>query len=389
MKPSTSGSLYFFADRLPPDIGGMETHAGHFIRHFGSDPHYRLASTFTSAADADVIAAIQHIASTSGRHLSPSSSGPPLTPCPAAPIFFFNSGRWIEHLGTIRRKLPNATLFQRTGGNDVIKADLAAMNQSLATRQQIWAHAINSHLDTIVANSKFTVERLKAIGVREDRILCVPGGVDAAACHAASLDRERLRRLFFGKHAKVPCILCASRLVPFKGVDTAIDAFGLAAHRRELALFIAGSGPLQKELLAHARQSGFATNITFMGPLTHEQCLRVTAAADAVLCLSRDWPRTVPGGTYIHTETMGRVACEALATGTPAIASRVGGLPEILGAHSPYLVPPNEPLAAADSLLHAINSGRLAAEAVESASTRFSWQQVFSQYKDAWNQHAA
>jgi len=63
------------------------------------------------------------------------------------------------------------------------------------------------------------------------------------------------------------------------------------------------------------------------------------------------------GSSYIHTETMGRCLCEASASGLPIVASRVGGVPEIVqDAETGFLVPERDYITAANRLVELIHN---------------------------------
>ena len=126
-----------------------------------------------------------------------------------------------------------------------------------------------------------------------------------------------------------PRLLCVGRLIPIKSHDTLLRAF--AAARAEvpgLTLDLAGTGPLEGELRGLAGEG-----VRFLGHVAPPQPLIEQAAIVVVPSLG---------------EGFGMVALEAMERGRPVIASRVGGLPEIVG-DTGLLVPPGEvePLRAA------------------------------------------
>jgi glycosyltransferase involved in cell wall biosynthesis len=106
------------------------------------------------------------------------------------------------------------------------------------------------------------------------------------------------------------------RLEPVKGHGYLLEAFGtLAARFPELYLALVGEGELLPELRSHARRLGLAHRILFLG-----------------------WRDDVPA--LLHTfdlfvlpslnEGMGRALVEAMAAGLPIVASRAGGIHEVL-----------------------------------------------------------
>jgi glycosyltransferase involved in cell wall biosynthesis len=128
--------------------------------------------------------------------------------------------------------------------------------------------------------------------------------------------RDELRRKF---GLERPALVFAGRLTAQKSLDLGIEASRLAG----IDLVIAGDGPDRAALerLGHAR---------FVGPLPRTEVLELFRAGDASL-LSSSWEN------FPHT------VVEALAVGTPVIATRTGGVTEVVqdGVNG-LLVEPND-----------------------------------------------
>jgi glycosyltransferase involved in cell wall biosynthesis len=103
-------------------------------------------------------------------------------------------------------------------------------------------------------------------------------------------------------------------LLGFKGHGVVIEALSLLP---QYELVIAGGGPDRAAFEALARQCGVSGRVRFVGSLSQQDLRRYYCAADAlVLASSREgWPN---------------VLLEAMACGTPVIATDVGGVPEIV-----------------------------------------------------------
>jgi glycosyltransferase involved in cell wall biosynthesis len=131
--------------------------------------------------------------------------------------------------------------------------------------------------------------------------------------------------------AQPPTIVLAARLVPIKGVDVAIRA--LDHVRTPARLAIAGDGPLREALarLAHKRPE-----IELLGAIDTHARDRLLARAACVVVPSR----VLANG---RTEGTPMIALEALASGVPVIASRVGGLADL--GPEVVLVAPDDPSA--------------------------------------------
>jgi glycosyltransferase involved in cell wall biosynthesis len=152
----------------------------------------------------------------------------------------------------------------------------------------------------VVTPSTYLRELAIGWGVRPGRVTLVPNPAPALPELAS---RETLRAAF---GIERPTLVFAGRLTAQKSLDLGIEA----ARRAGVDLLIAGEGPDRQALerLGHAR---------FLGPLPRGRVLELFRAGDASL-LSSAWEN------FPHT------VVEALAVGTPVIATRTGGVAEVL-----------------------------------------------------------
>jgi glycosyltransferase involved in cell wall biosynthesis len=121
-----------------------------------------------------------------------------------------------------------------------------------------------------------------------------------------------------------------------KGLDVLIEAIALAAPGRALRAAIVGSGPDEQRFRQLAHRRGVDRLVTFHGPLPARQALR------------RGVLLVLPS----RAESFPYVMLEAMAAGRPIIASRTGGIPELVPESN--LVPPGD----AAALLAAIEAAR-------------------------------
>ncbi len=148
----------------------------------------------------------------------------------------------------------------------------------------------------------------------------VPMGI--AVAEFAATDAQRLRaRAELGCARKT--VLFLGRLVPVKGVSVLIDAMAQLATEVPTELIIAGEGPEQAKLMAHADRNGLT--VRFVGPVFGREKQRLLWAADVL---------TLPSIQLADGRTEGApvVLWEALAAGCPVVASRVGGVADQLGS---------------------------------------------------------
>jgi glycosyltransferase involved in cell wall biosynthesis len=164
-------------------------------------------------------------------------------------------------------------------------------------------------------------------------------GDRAAARRALNLDPHQSR------------LVCVSRLSREKGIDLLVDAMA-QVRERGVCLTVVGDGPEYAALVARRDRLGLAGRVDFVGRRDHDEIPRWMAAADAVVLSSR-------------TEGHPNVLVEALASGRPVVATRVGGVPEIVtGPELGIVVPPEDAAALArgidDALARVWDTGTLA-----------------------------
>ena len=196
----------------------------------------------------------------------------------------------------------------------------------------------------IVAVSQSVADSLNACGVPRTQLEVISNGVDAGYFMPPANSRAEARAVF-GLPETAFVVASAARLSPEKGLEVLVEA---ARSRRHMTFLIAGDGP-QFETLSR----DLPPNVKLLGRLDDVRPLLF--AADVFAMPSR-------------REGQGIAALEAMAAGVPIVASRVGGLAEMLtDGETALLVPPGDPeaLAAALSRLH--SDSRLRHNLAESA----------------------
>jgi glycosyltransferase involved in cell wall biosynthesis len=183
--------------------------------------------------------------------------------------------------------------------------------------------------DVIIAVSQPLVERLAAAGISRDRIHCVRNGFTPAAPLASRSEaRERL-----GIRPDETVVGWVGRLSREKGADVMLEA--LAVSDRLWRLSIVGEGPEDGRLRDHAARLGLSDRIKWHGRVAEAGSL--LKAFDAYVLSSR-------------TEGTPVILLEAMDSGTPIVATRVGGVPDVVGTEHALLVAPENPQQIADAL---------------------------------------
>jgi glycosyltransferase involved in cell wall biosynthesis len=209
----------------------------------------------------------------------------------------------------------------------------------------------------IVAVSRAVADFLARQGYDAARIRMVHHGITDIAAHLPASARETTR-LSLGLSAGEPCLLMAARIVPAKGHDTALQALARLTHRR-WTLLIAGDhqADLGPQMQALATRLGIADRVRFLGQ--REDVPALLAAADLLLAPSR-------------REALSLTLLEASACALPIVASRAGGIGEVVedGA-SGLLVAPDDPAALAGAIESLLADAALAARLGARARQRF------------------
>lgn len=195
---------------------------------------------------------------------------------------------------------------------------------------------------------------LAALGADPSKLNVLRNGVDA----------ERFRpedplaaRQHLGLPAGVPLWVAVGYLVPHKGQDIAIRAL---AQLPEQHLALVGSGPEDANWRQLAQSLGVAERVHFIGPVANTELRWWFSAADAsVLCSER--------------EGWANVLLESMACGTPVLASRVGGSPEVVAAPEAGLLLAERSPAALIQAWTALKAAAPARSLTRAYAERFSW----------------
>lgn len=206
---------------------------------------------------------------------------------------------------------------------------------------------IVQHADAIIAECPQDREDLlKLYNADPRKLRVIPCGYDPLELQ--EMTKESARR-WLGDSSSTFIALQLGRLVPRKGVDTAIRGFArfIKETSAEATLYIVGGShdipapaecPELARLMQLAAAEGLGTRIVFTGRKKRHELQYYYSAANAFI--STPW-----------YEPFGITAIEAMACGTAVIGSNVGGIKStVLDGETGYLVPPNNPETVAERL---------------------------------------
>jgi glycogen synthase len=232
------------------------------------------------------------------------------------------------------------------------------------------ARFILAPADRIVAHTDLEADLLASIGVSRGRIAKIPNGIDLGE--------------FSGPPARAPSddlltVLFVGRLYPEqKGLEPLVRAVAALPPEIRLELRIVGDDWGGRSLVLRlARELGVESRIVLTGPLPRSDLLKEYARADVFVLPS----------LFDCTPI---VLMEAMAAGLPIVASRVGGIPEVVSeGENALLCAPNDPTALAGAIERLARDPELRSRFSRSGSERverFSWARVIPQWAALFEQ---
>jgi len=229
----------------------------------------------------------------------------------------------------------------------------------------------NSH--AVTSNSSFTASAVKKVFNKPVSI--IPMGVD--------LDKFRKSASSIRKKYSKPIILFVGRLAEKKGVHHLISAMpSVVASFPTAKLLIIGSGPEKNSLVSLANRLQLQKNISFLDSIPNSELPKYYSSADVFVL-----PSIVARSG--DTEGLGVVLLEALASGLPAIASDVGGIPDvIINKKTGLLVAQKSTVSLATAILNLLNNKKLQKTLIKNGkrhiNNNFSWKVVSKKFSDVY-----
>lgn len=238
-----------------------------------------------------------------------------------------------------------------------------------ARRAPLWKRAltrlVNRPITRVISPSRYGHNCLTGLGVLpSQRFAMIYNSVDPSRVSEITRSAAQFRRQYSIPPDRA-VVAQVSWIIPEKGIADLLQAAHLVLARNPKAHFvIVGDGAYRAQYSALALQMGLANHVTWTGLLQDPFQEGVYAAADVVCQLSR-WE-----------EVFGCVIAEAMAYSKPVVATRVGGIPELVeDGVSGFLVPRGDAVTAADRILRLLEDpplreqmGRAGRQTVE---TRF------------------
>ena len=228
----------------------------------------------------------------------------------------------------------------------------------------------------VITGSESTRQDVIALcGVPAERVVTVPDGVTAAFCPADPREVAEFRRR---KGLPDRFILFLGTLEPRKNLVRLLDAYAAwrRASREPVSLVVAGGkGWFYETIFARAAELGLEDAVIFPGYVPSDELPWWYRAAELFV-----YPSLFEG--------FGLPVLEALACGTPTIASRASSLPEVAGSAA-LLVDPEDTAELTDAIANVLSDPALAAElrtAGPRQAARFPWTRTAAETAQVYRQ---
>ena len=244
-------------------------------------------------------------------------------------------------------------LFITARGSDV---NLIAQH-AWPRRMMLWAAR---QATGCIGVSQALVNAMHQLGMPADRLHMLRNGVDLDRFQA--MDRAHARARI--GHEGQPLLLSVGNLIALKGHDLCIDALALLLPQHPGArLLVVGVGPDSDKLTRYATDQGVADRVHLVGAVPNAELPHWYSAADCLLLASsrEGWPN---------------VLLEAMACGTPVVASNVGGIPEIVSSPRLGRLLPQRDAKTLAASIHEVLLAALDRSAVRAYAQSFGWQET-------------
>jgi D-inositol-3-phosphate glycosyltransferase len=222
-------------------------------------------------------------------------------------------------------------------------------------------------------------------GADPHKIAVIPAGVDTELFHPR--DRARVRRQLGLPGLDTPILLFVGRIERLKGIDTLLESVAVVSRfcaGRNLKVLIVGGGDQTEDENAELRRVvqlhrdlNLQEQVEFVGSKPQEMLPLYYSAADITIMPS-------------HYESFGLVAVESMASGTPVIASNVGGLSyTVKNGETGFLVPEENHFALAEQVHTLLKNPDLRESMGEAAARhaqQYSWSNIAEQMADLYDE---
>ena len=300
-------------------------------------------------------------------------------------VLFFNSLYWIEIFEDLKKNFPNCLFIMRSGGNDVMQSEILTKGKTLNERRDFVIKTINNNLDVLIINGKYVYKKYSQLGINKNKMKIFVGGVDTKVFKPLkNIQTKNKIKNELGFLKDGINLLCVCRIVPFKGLEYLIKSLLILKVNFNFKLIIVGDGPLRNKIQELINKLRLENKIILYGEVNHDKLPKFFQAADIYVQTPVNYTKTVQGGKYIHTETMGRSYLEAIASNIPIVASSVGGVTTLLRKNKCGILTKEKDIKQiAQSIKKIITNKKLRLAIIKHEKTQaknYDWKYIFNSY---------
>jgi L-malate glycosyltransferase len=265
-------------------------------------------------------------------------------------------GFFLQKLAKMRGKITVLTAHSLYEGLDIV-------NRHFFKKIFLWilAHAYLMGFDKIILLSKLDVQVLQKLNIDEKKLAVIPNGLDVS--------RFETRKKTVTKDTRKK-ILCVARFDVNKGHEDLIRAMALVPTEIDCIVYLVG--PVNNRAYFYdlnnlVRQMNLRDKVIFCDSANDSQLTEYYFNSDIFVLPSR-------------METFGLVILEAMHAGLPIVATRVGGIPDlIVDGENGFLVTPGNPEQLKDRILTLLENTALCQDFSRKntdAAKRFDWKAI-------------
>ena len=233
-----------------------------------------------------------------------------------------------------------------------------------------------SWANVIISPSRYYISEIRALDKYKDKVIVIPNGIDVGDFNAAYSREDSKRELGFSPSDRL--LLYVGNFEPRKGLDILIKAMPrILKEAQNTNLVLVGDGIMRDKLEALAKKLGVAEHVKFTGFVNKSEKIRYYKSADIFILPS----------LY---EIFGIVNLEAMACGIPVVASKVGGIPEVVkDGKNGLLIPPGNSEALADALIYLLENEDVREKMGKSGRKKvegYSWERIAEETEKVYNE---
>ena len=246
--------------------------------------------------------------------------------------------------------------------NGSVKDISGKLSIIIKTYEKIILRLINNNSELVITGSQKLYENGKKLGIDSNRMIVIPNAVEFSFYHQNRTYSNRPRKVLF-----------VGRLFSLKGPQLLIKAARLVIKKiPDTEFFIVGDGPMREKLVDMVKKYNLSKNVVFCGELTDVR----KKMKDSDLYVRPSLLEGFPYGVL-----------EAMASGLPVIATKIGGTPDLLTHEKTgYLVKPGNINDLANAMINLLSNSdvleAIARNGLELVEKKYSWDALYETYEN-------